>query len=159
MATQIYRVLEGVWVGLHTCTLGTFLLYPMTLSMPICDKKLHSTRAVESHKLFIVVTLLQWKVSDFLQPVSGVIFCCKSAYLEPRGITKTSSTYKYVTPPNHPCPAKHLFCSVYMKNTRLSRFLVLWVQAFVFFSTTNDALKIVQTNYPGNFSPFLTKLF
>ena len=99
MTTQIDRVLDGVWVGLHTCTLGTFLLYPMTLSMPICDKKLHSTRAVESHKLFIVVTLLQWKVSDFLQPVSGVIFCCKSAYLEPRGITKTFPKYKYVTPP------------------------------------------------------------
>ena len=27
MATQIDRVLDGVWVGLHTCTLGTFLAY------------------------------------------------------------------------------------------------------------------------------------
>ena len=105
MASQIDRVLDGVWVGLHTCTLGTFSLYTLALSMPICNKKLHSTRAVESHKNFIVVTLLQWKVSDFLQLVSGVIFCCKSAYLEPRGITKTSSTYKYLcNPTRHPCP-------------------------------------------------------
>ena len=31
------------------------------------------------------------------------ILCCKSAYIEPRGITKTSPTYKYITPPL-PCP-------------------------------------------------------
>ena len=45
---RLTRVLGWAGQGLDTCKLGTFLLYPLALSMPICNKKLHSTRAVES---------------------------------------------------------------------------------------------------------------
>ena len=90
--------------GVTYLYVGDVFLYPLALSMPFCNKKLHSTRAMESRKLFIVVKFI---LCDFLQLVSSAIFCCKLAYLEPRGITKTSPTYKYVTPPQ---PHLELLC-------------------------------------------------
>ena len=80
----IHRVVRGSGAGPHTSKLATFFVMPLALTIPICNKKSHPTWAVECHKLFIEVTLLQWKFWDIPQLVSDVIFCCKSAYLVPR---------------------------------------------------------------------------
>ena len=64
----------GLELQLHTSALGTFLLYPLALSMPICNENSHSTRALESHKHFIAINMLRWKVCDFPQSSRRVGF-------------------------------------------------------------------------------------
>ena len=63
---------------------GTFFVYILTLSMPIFKKKSSRRFLGESSKHFIVVTLLQWKVWNFLPEISTKIFSWKLAYIVPK---------------------------------------------------------------------------
>ena len=91
----------------YTSLLGTFFVYTLALCMPIFKKKSSLKRLGKSCKLFIVVTLLQWKVCNFFPDVSGEIFSWKLAFKEPRYIRKTHQTWKYMTS-SLACPDLHL---------------------------------------------------
>ena len=79
----IGEVLDRPGKKSHTSMLETFFVYTLALCMPSFKKKYPLKRLEKSYKLFVVVTLQQWKVCNFLPDVSGLIFSWKLAYKEP----------------------------------------------------------------------------
>ena len=57
----------------HTSMLGTFFVYTLALCMPVFKKKSHLKRLGKSYKLFIEVTLQQWKVWNIFPEISAKI--------------------------------------------------------------------------------------
>ena len=88
MTCLIARVLGEARMKSHTSMLRTFFVYSLALCMLIFKKKSSRRFMEKTPQLFIVVTLLQWKVWQFFPEISAKIFSWKSAYIVPRNIQK-----------------------------------------------------------------------
>ena len=153
MTCSVVGSLSGTWMKLHSSMLGTFFVYTLTLSMPIFKKKSPRRFLEKMPKLFIVVTLLQWKVWNFLPEISAEIFSWKLAYLVSRCIQKRPPTKKNVTSSmfhsDFRLPSKSLKYFTY----RVCNFMASCVHicAYIFFSNFYFQIWLLQ-----NFRLFTT---
>ena len=92
----------GSGAGSHTSKLATFFVMPLALSIPICNKKSHPTRAVECHKLFIEVTLLHMENLRHSTALVGCDFLLQIGILSAKGITKNVANLEVCSPTPDP---------------------------------------------------------
>ena len=85
----------GEWS--HTCTLGTYLLCPKYADLLQFPNKWSFGRNFSNFFSHFYYNKSCNFLNKFLPKLHLFGNCYKSAYLESRGITKMSPTYKYVT--------------------------------------------------------------